>query len=65
VGLTDEARNCVSNIQTEGLSYEQAAFKLVWLAREALRLGESGVALKDESDTAQLAPPRPALSPQS
>ncbi|PTS87242.1 MULTISPECIES: ethanolamine ammonia-lyase subunit EutC [unclassified Caulobacter] len=64
VGLTDEARNCVSNIRTEGLSYEQAAFKLVWLAREALRLGESGVALKDESDTAQLAPPRPALSPQ-
>ncbi len=62
VGLTDAARNCVSNIRSEGLSYEQAAFKLVWLAREALRLGESGVALKDESDTARLAtPPASAL----
>ncbi len=54
VGLTDAARNCVSNIRTEGLSYDQAAFKLVWLAREALRLGQTGVALKDESDTATL-----------
>lgn len=54
VGLTDAARNCVSNIRAEGLSYDEAAFKLVWLAREALRLGQTGVALKDESDTATL-----------
>jgi ethanolamine ammonia-lyase small subunit len=35
IGLTDTARNCVSNIRGEGLSYEQAAFKLAWLARAA------------------------------
>jgi ethanolamine ammonia-lyase small subunit len=62
VGLTDAARNCVSNIRGEGLSYDQAAFKLAWLAREALRLGESGVALKDESDTALLTGPSAVLN---
>ena len=54
VGRTDAERNCVSNIRGEGLSYEAAAFKLAWHAREALRLGLTGVALKDESDTALL-----------
>jgi ethanolamine ammonia-lyase small subunit len=55
VGRTDAERNCVSNIRGEGLSYEAAAFKLAWHAREALRLGLTGVGLKDESDTALLA----------
>jgi ethanolamine ammonia-lyase small subunit len=54
VGRTDAERNCVSNIRAEGLSYDQAAFKLAWLMREALRLSVTGVALKDESDTAAL-----------
>ena len=55
LGRTDAERNCVSNIRAEGLSYAAAAFKLAWHAREALRLGLTGVALKDESDTALLA----------
>jgi ethanolamine ammonia-lyase small subunit len=54
VGRTDAERNCVSNIRGEGLSYAAAAFKLAWHAREALRLGLTGVGLKDESDTAAL-----------
>ena len=49
VGRTDAERNCVSNIRPAGLSYEDAAFRIAWLAREALRLGASGVALKDDS----------------
>lgn len=49
-GLTDVARNCVSNIRPEGLGYQAAADKLGFLLREALRLGLSGVGLKDQSD---------------
>jgi ethanolamine ammonia-lyase small subunit len=55
-GLTDAARNCVSNIQSAGLSFEKAAAKIAWLAREGLSRGMTGVALKDESGL-QLATP--------
>jgi ethanolamine ammonia-lyase small subunit len=50
VGCSDADRNCISNVRLEGLSYEAAAKKLDWLAKESMRLKVSGVALKDESD---------------
>jgi ethanolamine ammonia-lyase small subunit len=49
VGRTDAERNCVSNIRPAGLSYQDAAFRIAWLARAALWLGLTGVALKDDS----------------
>lgn len=55
IGLTDEKRNCVSNIHGAGLSYDEAAFKIAWLVREGIARGITGVALKDESGTALIA----------
>ena len=52
-GNSDAERNCISNIHPpEGLDYEAAAAKLLYLTEEAMRRGMSGVALKD--DTADL-----------
>lgn len=48
-GLTDADRNCISNIHAAGLTYDEAAHKIAWLAREAFSRGVTGVALKDES----------------
>lgn len=48
-GLTDEARNCVSNIRPEGLPYAAAVDRLAWLVQQALQRQLTGVQLKDET----------------
>ena len=49
VGLSDASRNCISNIRSEGLSYEEAVKKTMYLLKESRRLGLSGVNLKDRT----------------
>jgi ethanolamine ammonia-lyase small subunit len=56
-GLSDADRNCISNVRPAGLSFAAAAAKLAWLLGGALRLGRSGVDLKDDS----CATPQPVL----
>ena len=49
---TDAERNCISHIHSNGLSYEQALKKLMFLITEAEKLQLSGVNLKDETTEA-------------
>ena len=53
-GLTDERRNCVSNIRPEGLSYQFAAEKIFYLLTEMKTRKISGVTLKDRQDNLSL-----------
>ena len=50
VGLLDASRNCISNVRTGGLAYQQAAFKLHYLLTQARQRQLSGVALKDDTE---------------
>jgi ethanolamine ammonia-lyase small subunit len=54
LGRSDAERNCISNIRPEGLPYEAAARRLAWLVEEALRLEETGIELKDQSDVGEI-----------
>ena len=49
VGLTDASKNCISNVRSEGLSYEEAVKKTMYLLKESRRLELSGVNLKDRT----------------
>ena len=44
---TDAERNCISNIRAEGLSYAEAAARLLFYIQEAHKRQLTGVALKD------------------
>lgn len=56
-GLTDANRNCISNIRTEGLSYEAAAYTLLFLMTESRHRKLSGVELKADGGRPKLNPP--------
>ena len=53
-GRRDSERNCVSNIHAHGLAPDLAATKIAWLAHEALRLGLTGVTLKEAAPEEKL-----------
>lgn len=48
-GLTDESRNCISNIHAAGLTYAVAAAKAFFLIQNSIALKISGVQLKEDS----------------
>lgn len=56
VGRNDGERNCISNVRPQGLSFSEAARRLLYLLKESRRLQLSGVDLKDRttSDTSTI-----------
>ncbi|MEI9886686.1 MAG: ethanolamine ammonia-lyase subunit EutC [Rhizomicrobium sp.] len=45
----DAERNCISNVRPDGLAPDEAAHRLAWLARQARRLGLTGIGLKEDA----------------
>ena len=58
-GRTEAERNCISNVRREGLSYAQAASKLLYLLDRSRLVGASGVLIKDGSDDGTMHWPLP------
>lgn len=56
-GITDAHRNCISNIWAEGLSYDAAAHRLLFLMTEARSRKLSGIALKEDAGEKRIATP--------
>lgn len=50
VGMTDESRNCVSNIRPEGMNFQMATDKILYILTEIKSKKLSGVNLKDEDN---------------
>lgn len=50
LGTTDERRNCISNIRPEGLNFDKARDKLMYLLEAAFSKQLTGVMLKDRMD---------------
>lgn len=55
IGLTDESRNCISNVRPQGLVYEEAVNKVFYLLSQAHQRQLTGVKLKERSQEGDLA----------
>jgi len=49
IGRTDAERNCLSNIRPAGMTYGEAALRLVYLCSQARLRGCTGLTLKDDT----------------
>jgi ethanolamine ammonia-lyase small subunit len=56
-GRTDAERNCISNIRHEGLSYADAAQRIVFYMNAAKRLQSTGITLKENISCSEKALP--------
>ena len=52
-GLTDESRNCISNIRPQGLNSDAAAKKIFYIIQEAFKRKLTGIGLKDNEGLLQ------------